>query len=93
MEPHCNSDSRSSGHDRARVRRMTDTAAFEEEIRKEAERRRVAVPAAFLQRLRQGHYHDFKSPLATPKLALVGELKRLGLEDVAKEVASGSYDE
>ena len=44
-------------------------------------------------RAREGFYHDFKSPLATPKLALVSALNGAGLRAIATEVEEGKYDE
>ena len=41
----------------------------------------------------RGYFHDFESPLATTKVDLVFQLRSLGLEDLAKKVINGEYDE
>lgn len=44
-------------------------------------------------RARTGYYHDFKSPLACPKIQLVNDLMRHGLVQLAQEVKQGKFDE
>lgn len=41
----------------------------------------------------KGYYHDFESPLATPKIQLVSDLRGVGLQDLAKRVIDGEFDE
>lgn len=43
-------------------------------------------------RARRGYYHDFLSPLATPEVALVAELRELGFPDFAQRVINGEFD-
>jgi len=38
------------------------------------------------------HYHDYESPLPFPKVALVEDLKELGLHEIAKDAMHGRYD-
>lgn len=45
-----------------------------------------------IAKAKQGHYHDFASKLATPKMQLVTDLRQAGLEDIAKDVMNGLYD-
>lgn len=62
------------------------------------------VPAAMIQRARDGYYHDFLSPLATPEMQLVADLRELAskpatprnsrdlLRELAQAVIDGEYD-
>ncbi len=43
-------------------------------------------------RAKAGRYHDFETPLATPKIALYRELLDLGYADLAQKVRDGGYD-
>lgn len=38
-------------------------------------------------------YHDFKSPLGAPKMALVGRLQGEGLDALALRVRQGEFDD
>ena len=38
-------------------------------------------------------FHDFQSPLDTPKLALVGRLMGEGLVELAERVRQGEFDD
>ena len=62
------------------------------------------VPADMIQRARDGYYHDYLSPLATPEIQLVADLRGLAarpatprnsrplLRAMAKAVIDGEYD-
>lgn len=60
----------------------------------EAEYQKTPKPRLLqLARLaREGRYDDFKSPLPFPLVSLVGELQRLGLDDLAGRVKGGEFD-
>ena len=45
-----------------------------------------------VQRALDGYYDDFKSPLATPLMALVEEARRQGLTDIVERVKAGEFD-
>ena len=56
-----------------------------------------AMPAsphrdALIAKARAGHYSDFKSPLAAPKLQLREDLKAARFGDLARKVMDGDYD-
>jgi hypothetical protein len=40
-----------------------------------------------------GRYHDFKSTLDMPKVALVSDLERFGYRDLARKAIRGDYDD
>jgi len=41
---------------------------------------------------RAGRYHDYETPLGTPKITLYKELANLGYDDLAQKVRDGGYD-
>lgn len=43
-------------------------------------------------RAKAGHYHDFETPLAMPKVTLYKELSNLAYTDLAQKVRDGGYD-
>lgn len=45
-----------------------------------------------INKARAGHYHDFDTELATPKVTLYKELLGLGYADLAQKVKDGGYD-
>ncbi len=45
-----------------------------------------------IARAKAGHYHDFDTPLAMPKVTLYKELLGLGYDDLAQKVRDGGYD-
>lgn len=45
-----------------------------------------------IARAKAGYFHDFETPLATPKVTLVKELTNLGYDDLAQKVKDGAYD-
>lgn len=45
------------------------------------------------KRAKRGDYHDFDSELATPKIALVNDLRAAGFEDLAEKTIDGAYDD
>lgn len=51
------------------------------------------LKAEVLKRARHGHYHDFETTIATPKIALDRDLREMGLIDIADKVRNGDYDE
>ena len=45
------------------------------------------------KRAKRGDYHDFDSSLATPKIALVNDLRAAGFDDLAQKAVDGDYDD
>jgi hypothetical protein len=45
-----------------------------------------------IKRAKAGHYHDFETELATPKLTLYKHLLNAGYPDLAQKVRDGGYD-
>lgn len=45
------------------------------------------------EKARKGYYHDFATPIATPKIELVNDLRAAGLEAFAQRVIDGYYDD
>lgn len=49
---------------------------------------------AVIERAKRGEYHDFKNTMFTaPKMALVHDLRNLGLNDLVMRVMNGEFDE
>lgn len=48
--------------------------------------------AELITQARQGYYHDFLSPLATPEIQLVADLRAAGHEALAQRVIAGEFD-
>lgn len=48
--------------------------------------------ASLIERARQGHYHDFLSPLPTPEFQLMADLTALGHTALAERVKEGEFD-
>ena len=49
-----------------------------------------------IEKAKKGVYHDFETPLATPKVQLVSDLKEVKLkltDDIAQRVVHGEFDE
>jgi len=46
-----------------------------------------------IAKAKAGYYHDFESPVATPKMELVKDLRDVGFTDIASRVINGDYDE
>lgn len=47
-----------------------------------------------IEKAAKGYFHDFKSDLATPKMALAAELEKFPeLADIRKAVMDGEYDD
>lgn len=44
------------------------------------------------QRAAAGYYDDFESPLATPIIQLVADLREAGREDLAQRAINGEWD-
>lgn len=53
---------------------------------------RAGYPPSIVDKARQGHWSDFKTPLAFPKLELVTFLERDGHRDLADRVKQGEFD-
>lgn len=49
-------------------------------------------PAEMIARAREGYYDDFKSPLATPIVQLVNDLRVLGHESLVQRAINGEFD-
>ncbi len=49
--------------------------------------------SALIERARRGEYHDYKSQVGAPKMALVHDLRTLGLEGLVLRVMNGEFDE
>jgi hypothetical protein len=45
-----------------------------------------------IQRCRNGHYHDFATKVATPKMEMHVDLLAVGLTDVDKRMQDGEFD-
>ena len=52
-----------------------------------------ATQVALLKRAAAGHYHDFDTPLAAPKMQLVEDLRAAGFSDLADKTINGDYDD
>lgn len=49
-------------------------------------------PTDMVDRARSGYYDDYKSPLATPIVQLVNDLRTLGKEALAQRAIDGEFD-
>lgn len=45
-----------------------------------------------IQRAREGYYDDYESPLATPMINLVNDLRAVGFGDLAERAIDGEFD-
>lgn len=45
-----------------------------------------------IQKAKDGYYSDYDSPIATPCIQLVMDLRSLGIEDIAKRAIEGEFD-
>ena len=55
----------------------------------------AGLPDAMVKRARDGYYHDFLSPLATPELVLAQELAEIGTPKalaVRERLINGDFD-
>ena len=50
------------------------------------------APLWMIKRAREGYYDDFKSLIATPIVALVNDLRSVGLKDLANLAINGEWD-
>jgi hypothetical protein len=60
-----------------------------------AEELEVKDPAKYakvIKRCRNGHYHDFASKIASPKMEMHKDLLEVGLTDVDKRMQDGDFD-
>jgi hypothetical protein len=48
---------------------------------------------AILKRAGAGHYHDFETEIAAPKIQLVTDLRDAGFMDLAEKTIDGAYDD
>jgi hypothetical protein len=49
--------------------------------------------ALILKLAAAGHYHDFDTKLAAPKMQLVADLRAAGFDDLAQKTIDGAYDD
>lgn len=52
----------------------------------------AGYPPSTVDQARRGHWSDFKTELALPKMELVAMLRRDGHEAVAQRVIAGEFD-
>jgi hypothetical protein len=50
------------------------------------------APGWMITLAREDHYHDFKSPLATPEMQLLADARENGLTVIAEGVMEGIWD-
>lgn len=48
--------------------------------------------AKIIKRCRNGHYHDFATKVATPKMDMHRDLLEVGLTDIDEKMQNGDYD-
>lgn len=48
--------------------------------------------ARLIKRCRNGHYHDFATKVATPKMDMHQDLLAVGLTDIDKRMQEGEFD-
>ncbi len=53
---------------------------------------RANAPDAMIDRARKGIYDDYKSPLATPIIALVSDAREHGLAEIAERAIAGEFE-
>ena len=46
-----------------------------------------------IRKAKEGIYHDYRSPLAAPKIELVSDLERAQYYDLSTQVKLGKFDE
>lgn len=56
------------------------------------EEQKAKIPA-IIQKAKEGYYHDFQTPIATPKIQLHQDLLDAGLENLDKKMQNGDYDD
>ncbi len=71
------------------VKDLENALALAKGISSDAEKNLLIL----IDRAKKGYYHDFESPLATPKIELVADLRANGLSILAQKVIDGDYDE
>lgn len=52
----------------------------------------AGAPSYMVTLARENHYHDFKSPLATPEMQLLADAREHGLTTIAEGVLTGKWD-
>lgn len=52
----------------------------------------AGAPAHMISLAREGHYDDFKSPLAMPEMQLLADAREHGLTSIAEGVLNGEWD-
>ena len=52
----------------------------------------AGAPKEMAERARGGDYDDFESPRVTPMVDLVKDLRRLGMEAMARRAMNGEFD-
>ncbi len=48
---------------------------------------------AIIEKAESGYYHDFDTPIATPKMQLHTDLLDAGLVEIDKKMQNGDYDD
>lgn len=90
------------------VQALADPDKFEEEMRRDtvgdeahvklfalADELEAKDPLKYkkvIHRCRTGHYHDFATKAATPKMDMHVDLLAVGLEDVDRRMQDGEFD-
>lgn len=72
---------------------MNSTMSTKTALVDELEKLKRSDVGLVISRAREGFYHDFESPIATPKVQLVRDLRSVGLEELARRVMNGDFDE
>jgi hypothetical protein len=63
-----------------------------EELKKHERTNPVEI-RLIIQKAKKGHYHDLKSNMVLPKIALIRELRSVNLTALADRVIGGEFDE
>lgn len=69
---------------------MSDEVPTSERLARDLEA--AGAPVHLVERARAKEYDDFESPHAMPHRKLYSDLKRAGLDTLAKDVARGRWD-
>ena len=69
------------------------TKELVDELQKIKGAKESRVVQVLIDKARRGHYHDFMSPLETPKIQLVKDLGAMGFADLARRVMNGDFDD
>lgn len=61
-------------------------------LAKELESKDPVKYKKIIERCRNGHYHDFATKIAAPKMEMHKDLLEVGLTDVDKRMQNGEFD-